>query len=229
MDHLHFLGIHLVYYLLVVAFLLPRIPVVGKFFNIINTLIHELGHALVSLLLKGKVKEIKVFQNTSGETKTESDSQLKSFLVSIAGYPFASATAFLCFFLLSVGYEKWIIVGLTVTFLVMLVKIRNKYGIAWVLIFTLINFILLYLWRNDTANEVMAWFYSLVILLESVVSTWALVRLSFETPQKAGDATNLHKFTHLPAFIWAVLFALFAIAMAYLSLEQVQHILPWWF
>ena len=39
---------------------------------------------------------------------------------------------------------------------------------------------------------------------------------------------RMHKFTHLPAFIWAVLFALFALAMAYLSLVQV-HILQWWF
>ena len=228
MDYLHFLGIHIFYYLLIVTFLLPKIPVVGKYFNIINTLVHELGHALVSLLLKGKVKEIKVFQDTSGETKTVSDSQLKSFLVSIAGYPFASVTAFLCFFLLSVGYEKWILVGLTVTFLIMLVRIRNKYGIAWVLIFTLINFILLYFWRNDTANEVMAWFYSLMILVESVWSTFVLIDLSVKTPDEAGDATNLHKFAYLPAVIWALLFALFALAMAYLSLVKV-HILPWWF
>ena len=103
--------------------------------------------------------------------------------------------------------------------------IRNKYGAAWVLIFTLINFILLYFWRNDTANEVMAWFYSMMILVESVWSTFVLVYLSVKTPDKAGDATNLHKFAYLPAVIWALLFALFAIWMAYLSLVRV-NILP---
>lgn len=229
MSHLHFLGIHIFYYLLIVAFLLPRIPVVGKFFNIINTLVHELGHALMSLLLNGKVMKIQIFQDTSGVTTTQSDSQLKSFLVSIAGYTFASATAFFCFFLLSVGYEKWILVGLSVLFLIMLIFwIRNKYGAAWVLIFTLINFILLYFWRNDTANEVMAWFYSMMILVESVWSTFVLVYLSVKTPDKAGDATNLHKFAYLPAVIWALLFALFALWMAYLSLVRV-NILPQWF
>ena len=34
---------------LAVAFILPRLPVVGKFFNIINTALHEFGHALVAL------------------------------------------------------------------------------------------------------------------------------------------------------------------------------------
>ena len=229
MSHLHFLGIHIFYYLLVVAFLLPRLPVVGKFFNIINTLIHELGHALMSLLLHGKVMKIQIFQDTSGVTTTKSDSKFKSTLVSLAGYPFSSVMAFVCFFLLSVGYEKWILVGLSVVFLIMLnFWIRNKYGAAWVLIFTLINFTLLYFWRNDTANEVMAWFYSMMILVESVWSTFVLVYLSVQTPDKAGDATNLHKFAYLPAIIWAVLFALFALVMAYLCLVKVS-ILTWWF
>lgn len=226
---MHFLGIHIFYYLLVAAFLLPRIPVVGKFFNIINTLVHELGHALMSLLLNGKVAHIQIFQDTSGVTTTKSDSKFKSILVSLAGYPFASAVAFVCFFLLSVGYTKWILVGLSAIFLLMLIFwIRNGYGVAWVLVFTLINVALIYFWRNDTANEIVAWFYSMMILVESVWSTWVLVVLSVKTPDKAGDATNLHKFTHLPAVIWAVLFALFALAMAYLSLVKV-HILPWWF
>ena len=47
-------------------------------------------------------------------------------------------------------------------------------------------------------------------------------------PDKAGDATNLHKFAYLPAIIWAVLFALFSLMMAYLSLVKVS-ILTWWF
>lgn len=229
MDHLQFLGIHIFYYLLVVAFLLPRIPVVGKFFNIINTLIHELGHALMSLILNGKVSTIQIFQDTSGVTTTKSDSKFKSILVSLAGYPFASAFAFVCFYLLSVGYTKWILVGLPVIFILMLIFwIRNWYGFAWVLIFTLINIVLIYFWRNDTVNEAIAWFYSLMVLVESVWSTWVLVTLSVKTPDKAGDATNLHRFTHIPSVIWAVLFALFALLMAYLSLVRVS-ILPKWF
>ena len=229
MDQLHFFGIHIFYYLLAAAFLLPRIPVVGKFFNIINTLIHELGHALVSLLLQGKVSNIKVFQDTSGVTTTKSDSKFKAFLVSLAGYPFASGAAYLCFFLLKMGYYKWILIGLPALLLLMLLFwIRNGYGVAWVIIFALLNAALLYFWRNETVNEAVAWFYSLMILVESVWSTWVLVVLSVKSPDKAGDATNLRRFTHLPAVIWAVLFALFALAMAYLSLVQI-HILPWWF
>lgn len=229
MEHLHFLGIHIFYYLLIVAFLLPRIPVVGKFFNIINTLIHELGHALMSLLLYGKVTKIQIFQDTSGVTTTQSDSKFKATLVSLAGYPFASAMAFVCFFLLSVGYGKWILIGLSAIFLIMLIFwVRNWYGFFWVLTFTLFNVVLLYFWRNDTANEIAAWFYSIMVLVESVWSTFVLVYLSVKTPDKAGDATNLHKFALLPAVVWAVLFAIFALWMAYLSLVRVS-ILTWWF
>ena len=214
-------------YEVLVIFGKRRFGEVGKYCNIINTLIHELGHALMSLILHGKVSKIQVFKDTSGVTTTGSDSKFKSILVSLAGYTFASAAALCCFFLLSVGYEKWIIVGLSVTFLIILIFWihNNWFGVAWVLAFILINVMLLYFWRNDSVTEAVAWIYSTIMLVESVWSTFELVHISVRTPEKAGDATKLHKFAYLPSLIWAVLFALFSIWMAYLSLVQV-HILP---
>ena len=74
----------------VVALILPRIPVVGKFFNIINTALHELGHALMALLTGGEVRKIELFNDTSGTTTTVSKNKFASVLVSLAGYPFAA-------------------------------------------------------------------------------------------------------------------------------------------
>lgn len=215
MQNLQLFNIHIVYYLLVLAFLLPRIPVVGKFFNIINTLIHEFGHTLVALLLQGQVKQIQIFSNTGGVTQTKSKSGIAAFLVSIAGYPFASGVAFGCFYLLSVGYEKWVVIGLPILFLFMLILwIRNKYGLIWVLAFLVINDLLIYVNRPDYIL-IAAWFYSFMILWESVYSTFVLLYLSITNASAAGDATNLHKMTHIPAFFWALLFCAFAVWMAY--------------
>jgi tellurite resistance protein TehA-like permease len=55
---LTFLSIPFIYWFAGLALVLPRIPVIGKWFNIINTAIHELGHALMALILEGNVKKL---------------------------------------------------------------------------------------------------------------------------------------------------------------------------
>lgn len=209
MQELDFFGIPIIYYLLVVAFLLPKIPFVGKFFNIINTLVHEFGHAILALLLQGQVLKIQIFSDTSGVTLTKSNSTICAFFVSLAGYPFASLVAYLCAYLLSVGYGNGIVIGLSILFLFMLLLwIRNGYGLLWVAIFLCINGLLLFYLKNDLYLQIAACFYTLMILIESVWSTLVLTILSFRDADKAGDATNLRNFTKIPTVVWALAFTL---------------------
>lgn len=220
MSEIHFFGIHIIYYLLAVAFLLPKIPVVGKFFNIINTLVHELGHALMALVTQGQVVHIQVFSNTGGVTVTKSKSGLAAFLVSIAGYPFAASIGLLCAYLLSIGYGNWIVLGLPILFLFMLVLwIRNVYGLVWVLLFTLLNAVLVFYLKKPLYIEIAAWFYTLMIILESVWSSLVLLYLSLFHSDQAGDATNLRNATHIPSFVWALLFVAFSLWMTYCAIS----------
>lgn len=223
MVDLHFFGIHIFYYLLVVAFLLPKIPFVGKFFNVINTLVHELGHALMALLLEGKVVHIQIFKDTSGVTVTKSRSGVAAFFVSIAGYPFAAATGLLCAWLLSIGYGKWIVIGLSLLFLfVMVLWIRNVYGVIWVIVFCLLNGVLVFYLKKPVYIEIAAWFYTLMIIIESVWSSLVLLYLSIFQPDQSGDAANLRNATYIPAFVWALLFVAFSGWMAYCSASVVN-------
>ena len=223
MNDLHFFGIHIFYYLIVIAFLLPRIPVIGKFFNIINTLVHELGHALMALVFEGKVVRIEVFKDTGGVTVTKSKSKVAAFFVSIAGYPFAAAAGLLCAWLLSVGYGSWIVIGLSILFLFMLVLwIRNGYGVLWVALFVLLNAVLVYYLKKPLYLEIAAWFYTLMIIIESVWSSLVLLYLSIFHADQAGDAANLSNETHVPAFLWALLFVVFSGWMAYCSASVVN-------
>ena len=179
MADLHFFGIHIFYYLIVVAFLLPKVPVVGKFFNIINTLIHELGHALMALVFEGKVVRIEIFKDTGGVTVTKSKSGVAAFFVSIAGYPFAAAAGLLCAYLLSIGYGSWIVLGLSILFLFMLILwVRNGYGVLWVILFCLLNCIVVFYLKKPLYIEIAAWFYTLMIIIESVWSSLVLLYLS---------------------------------------------------
>ncbi len=200
---------------MVIALLLPRIPVVGKFFNIINTGLHELGHALVALLLDGEVHKIELFNDTSGTTVTQTSRKWQAVLVSLAGYPFAASVAWLAFYLVMKGAATGLVIGLSVLFLIMLVLwIRNVYGALWVLLFCAINGFLIY-YGNEDYIHYTAMFYAVMILTESLVSSLVLVVLSFKNPSQAGDATNLAKVTHVPAAIWSLMFLAYTAWVVY--------------
>ena len=208
-------NIPLLYYFFLVTLILPRIPVVGKFFNIINTALHEFGHAIIALLLQGKVHRIELLKDSSGTTTTQCKNKLGSFLVAIAGYPFAATIAYFCFYLISVNYEKHLIIGLSLLFIIMMLFwIRNLYGVIWVLLFSGFNFWLIY-YNNEQYIQIAALFYAACILTESLYSSIELLYLSIFQPQKAGDATNLKQITHLPAFFWGILFVAFSGFVAY--------------
>lgn len=212
--------IPLFFYILVLALLLPRIPFAGKFFRIISTALHEFGHAAIALITQGKVNRIELFRNSEGSTYTQSKSQWSNFLIAMAGYPFVSSVAYGCFYLLSAGYEKHLIAGLTLLFFLMLIFwIRNRFGIVWVIFFAILNTAILYV-DKEPYIHLAALFYSTIILTESVISTLVLVYLSFRSPKESGDAANLKRITRIPAWVWALLFAGYALWIAYKVVEN---------
>lgn len=217
MENLNFHGIPVVYIFIVIALILPRIPAIGKFFNIINTAIHEFGHAIFALLMQGKVHKIELMRDTSGNTVTQCPSLIGNILVSLAGYPFAAAAGYFCCYLNEVGYQYGLIVGLSVLFLLMLIFwIRNGYGIVWILLFCGFNAWLIYSNQQQYIN-IAALFYAIVIMMEAVSSSFILLFLSIRDSNAAGDASNLAKFTHIPTFFWALVFVAFSVWMGYKS------------
>ena len=202
-----FLKIHLIYWFAGLALVLPRIPVIGKWFNLINTAIHELGHALMALFLEGSVKKIELFNDASGTTTTATKTKFGSFLVAIIAYPFASAVSYFIFYLLSVGYEKGFLIGISILFLFMLTLwIRNVYGAIWILAFCGINGYLIYL-NNADYIYVATLLYATFIAVDALFSALTVLFFSVKQKDKAGDATLLKKITGVPEVVWGILFA----------------------
>lgn len=207
--------IPIIYYLIGISFILPKIPFIGKFFNIINTLIHEFGHAVTSLLLQGKVQSIEIFGDTSGNTTTQSKGKFSMFLIAISGYLFSSSFAWFAFYLIERDLHRHFIMGLSILFLIMLIFwVRNRFGFFWIILFCILNGLIIY-YLDIKWIEVIALFYATIILIESVVSTVVLLYLSIFKSKTAGDAHNLQKITHIPAFFWALGFVTYALFVAY--------------
>ncbi|NVO18262.1 MAG: M50 family metallopeptidase [Bacteroidetes bacterium] len=216
------LGNHtLVFYiLLAIALFLTRIPVIGKYFRSVNTLIHEGGHAFMTLLVSGEVIAVNLFADTSGNTITKAKSKFFQVLISLAGYPVSAACGLLFLFLLSKGYNILILfVLVSLTLLLMVLSIRNAYGLFWSGTFTIINLLLIYFNQSNWVYLAAA-FFSLIVVVDSVLSSVILFVISIKTPKKAGDASNLEKFTKIPAVIWSILLLAFSGYIAYLGMKH---------
>ena len=164
----------------------------------------------MALILEGSVKKIELFNDASGTTTTTTKTKFGSFLVAIAGYPFASLISYLIFYLLSVGYERGFLIGITILFFFMLLLwIRNIYGAIWIVAFCGINGYLLYL-NNAEYIHIVTLLYAVFIAVDALFSAITVLFFSVKQKDKAGDATLLKKITGIPAVVWGVLFAGFA-------------------
>ena len=201
------------------ALVLTRIPVIGKFFRSTNTLIHESGHALVTLLTSGNVLSIDLNSDTSGAATTQSKYWLFKILIALAGYVFSSAIAFLLFYLISKAKYTWVFYIFCLFAIInLLFWVRNAYGIFWLLIFSgILGWV--YYYQIPNYMYATAVFFSAVVLFESVFSAATVCWISLNEPSNSGDASNLKDFTYIPAPLWGMFFLAQAIYFAYLTIK----------
>lgn len=190
------------------ALLLVTIPVAGKYFRLLNTLLHEIGHVLASLLSGGGIYHIRLFKDTSGAAYISSKNRLSLIFVALAGYPFASGMSFVAFWLVVNGYMEWVYYTLfSVLGMSLLFWVRNGFGLFWNSFFLAgtagVYFYAPVLLQNSYIQLVTA-----ILLVESIRSSWVILYLSIVSPQAAGDATDLKKATWITARFWGLLFFL---------------------
>jgi hypothetical protein len=211
----------LVFYgILAICFVLIHIPVIGKYVRVLETMIHEGGHVLMALLTRTKIKKINLFSNTAGETHIAPTSTFKTILIGLMGYPFSSALAWFSFWAIGYGYHRFFIIALcVVTLLFLLIYIRNGFGIFWALSFLAGNGYLLYAGKTGILHY-LAVIYADILFLSSLGSCFTIVYLAFKYPNKAGDATLIHKATHIPAQIIALIFFIITLLIAFITITD---------
>lgn len=209
-----------------IAILLQYLPKIGKVFKGFNTMVHETGHAFMTLLFSGEVVSIDLFYSGEGVATTKSKSWWSRFFISIAGYPFASIIAFLCSYLIFTSHYDYVLfVMASIAMVNLIFWVRNPYGIAWlIVVLTFISLCFYFDWqlvKHWTALMITAF-----VFIDAFVSAWYILVLAVKTPKKAGDATNLQKSLWIPAFFWALFFWAQATMFALLSIH-LFHPLPY--
>lgn len=204
-----------IYLVIIGGIILTRLPIIGVYVRLINTVIHETGHALTALLFNGEVYRIELFSNSAGTATTSTKCKFFSFLVSLSGYISSSVMAYMLFYMIYHGLEIYILWGITIWFAIILIFfVRNFFGIFWMLSFMGINAYLLYL-QNITYIHYVVYIYALIVMIDSVTSTLIAFYLSLIHPSQSGDCYNLQKIAVLPTFIWGLFFLLFSFFMAW--------------
>ncbi|MFJ5715289.1 M50 family metallopeptidase [Neobacillus sp. NPDC093127] len=205
---------------LVLAFLLIHVPLLGNYAKVINTLIHESGHALIALL-GGNVERISLFMNSEGATYSNQSTWIGSFFTSLAGYTFASFMAFLSFLLIGRKRQTILIdILLAFIFLNLIFWVRNPYGIFWLCSFA-VAFLFLLIKGSQTVRDHLLLLIASILLVDSVQSAYEILYISVIQPDGAGDAANLAQLTVIfPAPIWGMFFFLQALWFCYFALKR---------
>ena len=203
-----------------IAILITNIPIIGNYVKIINTVIHESGHALMALV-GGKVHNISLFHNTEGTTFTSHSNWFGGFFTGIAGYMFSSFMAFLSFLFISRKKYKPLIIILLIFIGVNLVFwVRNFYGIFWLISFG-VAFLLLLKKGSITLVQNCLLLIASILLIESVSSSFIILMLSFVQSHSAGDATGVANVTFfIPAQVWGLFFFGQAVAFLLVGLKM---------
>lgn len=201
--------------LMLFCFLIARIPYIGRYFKVVNTLVHEAGHTLMALLTDGKVVKVELFSDTSGTTITQSKSKTGQFLIALAGYPIATATAyFLMYLIFNKYFSAVLIIMVSVAIIKLLFFIRNTQGIVWSLSF-IILLGLNFLYGTKNSTTILALVVSGIVFFEALWSSFVIMILSFKTPKKAGDTSILSGTSFIPAWIWGTAFFAFSVFVSF--------------
>jgi hypothetical protein len=191
------------------AFLTRLIPF-SSFFRNLDTMIHEFGHAAVTLLTSGRVLRIELNPDHSGVTYSTLSTTWSVFLVALSGYVIASLFSLLMFYLYHKRNYKLGLVLMTLIAIAMLALfVHRGFGVLWLTGFIALNAIVYFL--GETATKYYYLALAFLTLEESVVGPLFLIVHAIASPGEAGDAANLARLTLVPPLVWALIFSLFSL------------------
>lgn len=203
-----------------VALVLVLQPMLWRVTRILVTITHEGGHAVVALLVGRRLRGIRLHSDTSGLTVSSgrpSGPGMTAMLV--AGYLGPAVVGLGAVALLLGGHALGLLWALAGLLALMLLQIRNFYGLVVVLG---VGACLLALsWYGSAPLQTAcATLVTWVLLLAAPKPVLELARQHRQGRAPHSDAAQLARLTRFPAGVWLVLFALLNLAGLVLGAVQ---------
>lgn len=177
------------------------------------TLLHEAGHAAVGVLVGRKLRGIRLHSDTSGLTLSRGKPTGPGMVATLlAGYPAPAVIGLAGAWLVSAGYAAGMLWALVLLCALMLLFIRNFYGL-WVILVTGAGVAILSWTATGEITSIAAYLMVWSLLL---VAPRAVVELqrSRRRQRSSGrsDADQLARLTPFPAGFWVAVFWLMCAA-----------------
>lgn len=193
------------------------------------TLIHEAGHALVATLVGRRLTGIRLHSDTSGVTLSSGRPRGPGMVATVlAGYPAPALAGLGGALVLGQGYAAALLWGLVLTCALMLLLIRNLYGL-WVVLVTGVAVAAL---SWTASGQVLSAAAYLVVWALLLAAPRSVVEMQTERRRRRGgssDADQLARLTGLPAIVWVGLFwaiCVVALVLGGLQLMGGMQVLP---
>jgi hypothetical protein len=202
----------------VVGAALALIPPAWHYSRHVVTLVHEAGHAMVALLTGRRLNAVRLHSDTSGHTISSGRPRGPGMVAMVAaGYLAPSVLGLACIWLVAVDRTAWALWAALLTLALMLLYVRNWFGLLVVALAG--GAVATLIWRTatdvqDFAATVLAWFL-LVAAPRTTLDLWSHRR---RTRSRTTDADLLARLTHVPAGVWNALLLLATVAALALTI-----------
>lgn len=194
------------------ALLCLALPGLWRLARHVLTLVHEAAHATVALLTGRRLTGIRLHSDTSGLTVSVGRPRGPGMVATAAaGYVGPALVGLGAAGLLARGYAVGLLWALIVLVALMLLAIRNLYGL-WVLVAVGAVLIVATGWAPVEVQTALAYVLTWFLLLGAprAVVELAAQRRSLRSAgrRRTTDADTLAALTHAPAVVWVAIFGL---------------------
>lgn len=191
----------------VAALVLTWSPIGYRVIRHLATLLHEAGHAVVGLLMGRKLTGIRLHSDTSGVTLSRGRPAGPGMVATLlAGYPAPAVVGLAGAWLVSAGYAAGMLWSLVLLCALMLVFIRNFYGL-WVVLVTGVGVAVLSWTASGEVISIVAYLMVWSLLLVAPRAVVGLQRSRWrQRARTTSDADQLARLTRIPAGFWIAVF-----------------------
>lgn len=181
------------------------------------TVAHEAGHALAAVLTGRRLTGIRLHSDTSGLTVSRGRPRGPGMVLTLlAGYPAAALLGLGAAAVLARGYAVALLWGLLVALALLLLQIRNLFGL-WVVLVGAAGVFAVTRWAAPPTQYAVAlgltWFW----LLAAPRTVLELARSRRRDRSRSSDADQLARLTRVPGALWVAVFLLVTVGAAVLG------------
>ncbi|MDZ5076367.1 M50 family metallopeptidase [Nesterenkonia sp. HG001] len=191
------------------------------------TLVHEAGHAVVAALVGRRLQGVRLHADTSGLTVSRGRPDGPGMIATLlAGYPAPALAGLVGALLLGAGHAAAVLWALVLISALMLLLVRNLYGL-WVVLALGGAVGALSWWASGPMLSAAAQLVVWALLLSAPRAVVELQRQRRRTRGSDSDADQLAWLTGIPAAVWVGLFWLVCAAALAAAAWQLLEGVPW--